>query len=205
MDVKETNSQNFDEAVALIASAASNIFSKVGLRPTLGRVWAALYISERSLNAKELQSMLGISSGALSMALGKLGEMGFVHREISAGSRQFFYRTESDMWSLITRLFKEHERAKIVSPLEKIKLAERLLEKIDKNVDPSIEYRLEKVRHLVNLGEFVVDLLDVFIDRTRVEVKAAQKWLSVSGKLGGESFSRLRRRINAVWDEKRRK
>jgi hypothetical protein len=50
----------------------------------------------------------------------------------------------------------------------------------------------------------VLDLADAFVDRTKVEVKAARKWLSVSGRLGGEPLSRLRRRINAVRTEKRR-
>ena len=66
------------------------------------------------------------------------------------------------------------------------------------------QFQLEQVHHLVRVGEFIIDLLDAFVDRTRVELKAAQKWLSVSGKLGGEPFSRLRRAINASRGDRRR-
>jgi len=192
-------------ATGLVAVAASEMFERLGLRSGLGRIWTALYLSAAPLDAVTLKSELGISSGSLSMGLRELMELGLVHRSTPAGERRFYYSAEDEMWPAITRVFRERERQRMLSVLDRIKEAEALLQDAaDQQAEAPPLYALERIRHLVSVGTFVIDLLDAFTDRTRVELKAAQKWLSMSGRLGGEPLSRLRRRINAVRKDKGR-
>jgi DNA-binding transcriptional regulator GbsR (MarR family) len=192
-------------ASKLVAGAASELFERLGLKRGLGRIWAALYLSPDPLDATSLKSALGISSGSLSMGLRELMELGLVHRTTPPGERRFYYRAEDEMWSAITRVFRERERQRMQELVERMKEAEALLlEDADQDADEARGYAVERVRHLVSVGSFAIDLLDAFMDRTRVELKAAQKWLSMSGRLGGEPLSRLRRRINAVRKDKTR-
>jgi DNA-binding transcriptional regulator GbsR (MarR family) len=188
------------EATRLVAEAASELFERLGLRGGLGRIWTALYLSPDPLDAATLKASLGISSGSLSMGLRELMELGLVQRTTPPGERRFYYSAETEMWPAITRVFRERERQRVLSLIERVKEAEALL--VEGGGDGS--YAVERVRHLVSVGSFAVDLLDAFMDRTRVELKAAQKWLSMSGRLGGEPLSRLRRKINAVRKDKTR-
>jgi DNA-binding transcriptional regulator GbsR (MarR family) len=192
-------------ATDLVARAASELFERLGLRGGLGRIWTALYLSPDALDATSLKATLGISSGSLSMGLRELMELGLVQRTTPPGERRFFYRAEIEMWPAITRVFRERERARMVSLVEQMKQAEALFDEgADGTDDHAAAYAVERVRHLASVGSFAVDLLDAFMDRTRVELKAAQKWLEMSGRLGGEPLSRLRRRINAVRGDKKR-
>lgn len=187
-------------SVDLVADAAGELFGRFGLRAVLGRIWGVLFLAPEPLDAETLRSVLGISSGSLSMAINELIELGLVYRNTPAGERRFYYSAEAELWSVITRIFKERERVRITQWLDRIKEAESVLADLepDGELDDRERHRLERIRHLVRVGTFVVDLFDAFVERTRVEIKAAQKWLSVSGKLGGEPLSRLRRRINAA-------
>jgi len=193
-------------ATALVADSASELFERLGLKGGLGRIWTALYLSPDPLDAATLKSSLRISSGSLSMGLRELTELGLVHRTTPPGERRFYYSAEVEMWSAITRVFRERERARMLDLVERMKQAETLFERSGEQGGDTAatEYAVERVRHLASVGSFAVDLLDAFMDRTRVELKAAQKWLSVSGRLGGEPLSRLRRKINAVRGDKKR-
>ncbi len=188
------------DAPLIVVDAAGKLFAQWGYREILGRVWALLYMSPDALDAKTLRERLSISSGALSMALKELDKLGIVYRETKEGKRRFFYRAETDIWRVITKIFKEHERKRLHDLLDRIQQAEQQFEARAKSspADELAQFQLEQVRHLVNVGQFTINLLDAFMERTKVELKAARKWLSVSGKLGGEPFSHLRKVINRV-------
>jgi HTH-type transcriptional regulator, glycine betaine synthesis regulator len=184
----------------------SRLFQRFGLRGVLGRVWASLYLEERALDGRELRVRLGISTGALSTTLNELIDLGFVHQVAIPGERRFFYRAETEMWSLITRLIRERERARLVEVVDAMRVAEEHFGGAGggaagetKDADSTGNaLRAEKIRHIIGIGTFTLDLLDAITERTKVEMLAAQKWLEVSSKLGGEPLNRLRRRINAV-------
>ncbi len=188
-----------EEAVHLVADAVGCLFEHWGYRTVVGRVWTVLILSADPIDASRLRHALGISSGALSMALKDLIELGLVYRETTEGKRRFYYRAETDFWMIATRIFRERERKRLESVLGLIRQAEQILSDnaSTSGNDNDAAYRLEQVRRLAGMGEFVIGLLDAVMERTKVELKAAQKWLSVSEKMGGEPLSRIRRAINA--------
>lgn len=188
------------QAEDLLAEAAGDVFERIGKRRLLGRVWALVFLSGDALDAEDLRHRANISAGSLSMALNELVDMGLVTRETQRNERRFYYRCETEMWTLITAMFRRRVRPKVLAILEKVKEAGNLLEGDE---SPQAAFALQQMRHLDSLGTFTLDVLDAFTERTKVEVKAAQKWLSVSGKLGGEPLSRLRKRINAARGEKK--
>jgi DNA-binding transcriptional regulator GbsR (MarR family) len=180
------------------------VFERFGLRGVLGKVWTALYLEDRPIDAEELRDRIDVSAGTLSTALNELVDLGFVHRSGAPGERRFYYRAETEMWPLITRLFRERERARIVEIVETMRAAEAHFGAAgdatgavsDASPGPGAQ-RVEKVRHIISIAVFALDLLDAITERTRVEMKAARKWLEVSARLGGEPLNRLRKRINA--------
>jgi len=100
------------------------------------------------------------------------------------------------MWQAIQRILKERTRARFAAPIQKIRDAEELLSRALAAGEPVDRTLFEQVRYLRRLSDFALNLFDAFVSRTRVEMKAARRWLSVSGRLGGEPLSRLRRRMS---------
>ncbi len=194
-----------DRATDLVAQGASEVFRRFGMRPALGRIWAILYLSKHPIDADALREQLEISAGALNTGLRELVELGLVQRETVSGEKKFYYRAQKEMWLLLTRIFRERERERVLDTLGKIRDAETVLLSLGEVSDGGdVAHRLEHIQHLMKLGDFVVDVLDALMARTRVEIKAAQKWFSVSGRLGGEPLSRLRKRINAAQNDRKR-
>jgi len=195
-----------EQGRALFGESMSRLFERFGLRGVLGKVWAALYLEDHALDGKELRARLGVSTGLLSTTLNELIDLGFVHRVAVPGERRFFYRAETEMWSLITRLIRERERTRLVEVVDAMRAAEEHFGEASGGATGDAKQkgsngnalRAEKIRHIIGIGTFTLDLLDAVTERTKVEMLAAQKWLEVSGKLGGEPLNRLRRRINAV-------
>jgi DNA-binding transcriptional regulator GbsR (MarR family) len=184
-------------AEELVAQAASTLFRQWGFRTSTGVVWSALFLSDKPLSAAQLQDILSISAGSLNNALRELARWGFIYREASGTDRRFYYRAETDLWLVINKLFRERERRRLSAALEQIAEAEKLLGE-GRHAEGQGSYRLEQVRRLGNVGAFVISLLDAFMERTRVELKAAQKWLEVAERLGGEPLSRLRRALKGT-------
>jgi DNA-binding transcriptional regulator GbsR (MarR family) len=193
------NGVGLDAPEKLVIEAISELFLRAGLRSSSGLIWGALYLAPAPLGATEIRARTGLSSGAVSMGLNELLSLEIVHRSVEEGSRRFCYAVESEMWLIIKRIFKNRTRKQLLDPVLRIREAEQAMS-ADPSNTPSSEFVLEQVRYLLRLGEFALDLFDAFLERTRVEMKAARKWLSVSGKLGGEPLSRLRRRLNATRD-----
>lgn len=190
-----------EDASRLVVEAMSDLFATAGLKSSSGRVWTSLYLAGEPLDALQLKAQTGLSAGAVSMAVSELLELEIVHRGVVPGTRRFCYTVESELWQIVKRVFKERTRRRLEAPISKIREAEALLlaRGGEEGAAPAL---LEQVRYLLRLGDFALDLFDAFLERTRVEMKAARRWLSVSGKIGREPLSRLRRRLNAASDDK---
>jgi len=201
--MQTSNETNIDP-VELVGQAASRLFGGLGFRSLLGRLWTILFLSPEALDAEALREYLGVSTGSLNTSLRELIDMGLVYRQTEETSRRFLYKAENDLWLVITRMFKRRERGRFDSLLELLKQAENELSSTVKNNPNDLaSFRLEQVRRLVDVGGFVVGLLDVFMARTKMELKAAQKWLLVSEALGGDPLGRFRRAINANLSKKK--
>jgi DNA-binding transcriptional regulator GbsR (MarR family) len=185
----------FDESVQKTAAAMGAVFHMLGQPSIAGRIWTVLYLHEHPLDMPEIRRVLGISSGAASMGMNELLAVGLAHREVAPGSRRFAYRAETDLWQIARHLFRNRQRPALLIPLDQIRAVERSLAVAPCQTEPA-RFMLERIQTLTRIGSFSLDLLDAFAARTRVELKAARKWLSVSERLGGEPLSRIRKRLN---------
>jgi len=191
-------SQARQRAEDLVVDAAGRVFSGFGHRNATGRIWAVLYLSPEPLDAETVRGRLGVSTGSVSTGLRALCDLGLARREKVQGRRRSEFSATPELWPAITEAFRRRERARLARLVESLQEAhDALADLSDGPGDPGLAHQISRVEHLASVGGSVLDLLDALMERTRVEVKAVQKWLSVSGRLGGEPLSRLRRRINA--------
>jgi DNA-binding transcriptional regulator GbsR (MarR family) len=84
-----------------------------GINPTMGELFALLYITGRDWTADELRLRLRISRGNVSMNLRELLSWGVVRKLHRQGERRELFRAEPDVWILFRRILKERKRREL--------------------------------------------------------------------------------------------
>jgi DNA-binding transcriptional regulator GbsR (MarR family) len=84
-----------------------------GINPTMGELFALLYITGTDWTADELRSWLHVSRGNVSMNLRELLAWGVVRKLHRPGERRELYRAEADVWTLFRRILKERKRREL--------------------------------------------------------------------------------------------
>ncbi|WP_250846707.1 GbsR/MarR family transcriptional regulator [Aquisphaera insulae] len=120
-----------------------------GINPTMGELFALLYITGSDWTAEELRDRLRISRGNVSMNLRELMAWGVVRRIHRQGERRELYRAEGDVWTLFRRILKERKRRELEPTLN-------VLDEICRKaaVEPSladVKGRVESLRHFFGL------------------------------------------------------
>jgi DNA-binding transcriptional regulator GbsR (MarR family) len=84
-----------------------------GINPTMGELFALLYITGSDWTADELRDRLRISRGNVSMNLRELLSWGVVRKLHRQGERRELFRAEADVWMLFKRILKERKRREL--------------------------------------------------------------------------------------------
>ncbi|MEZ4403433.1 MAG: hypothetical protein R3B06_25635 [Kofleriaceae bacterium] len=116
-----------EAAVMKIADAVGALIEHWGFKRNMGRVWAVLYLEQAPLSASDLGERLSLSSGAMSMLLGELGQWGVVKKAWVPGERRDFYEAETSIWKMVSRVLRERELRWIQDALEQFAAADDAL------------------------------------------------------------------------------
>jgi DNA-binding transcriptional regulator GbsR (MarR family) len=84
-----------------------------GINPTMGELFALLYITGADWTAEELRQWLQVSRGNVSMNLRELLAWGVVRKLHKTGERRELYRAETEVWTLFRRILKERKRREL--------------------------------------------------------------------------------------------
>jgi DNA-binding transcriptional regulator GbsR (MarR family) len=99
-----------------------------GINPSMGELFALLYISGSLWTADALKEQLDVSRGNVSMNLRELMAWGVVHKVHRPGERREFYRAETDVWTLFRRILSERKRRELDPTRVVLERTVRLLE-----------------------------------------------------------------------------
>ncbi len=148
------------EALAHAQDELADIFGNIaafwGFTRTQGRIYGLLFLSPEPLGHAEIRERLGISAGSASMTLSSLVHWGVLRR------RGRLYEPETDMWKVITGVFRRREREQVLEAIERSNRLLTLLERVEDG-GPSIAFvrrRTEQLRDFFALGR---DFLDAFV------------------------------------------
>ncbi len=149
-----------------IADVVGNLMEFWGFKRGMGRIWALLYTSPRTLTAAEIADELQMSAGAVSMTLAELGKWGVVRRSWVPGDRRDFYEAETSVWKLVSRVVRERELALVREASESFAAADRALQAASQGA-PSEEKkrrsfereRIGQLRAIAQTGEAIVSAL----------------------------------------------
>jgi DNA-binding transcriptional regulator GbsR (MarR family) len=100
-----------------------------GINPSMGELFALLYISGDLWTADALKERLDVSRGNVSMNLRELMAWGVVHKVHRPGERREFYRAETDVWTLFRRILSERKRRELDPTLVVLEQTVALLER----------------------------------------------------------------------------
>jgi DNA-binding transcriptional regulator GbsR (MarR family) len=120
-----------------------------GINPTMGELFAVLYITDTEWTAEELRNWLRVSRGNVSMNLRELLAWGVVRKLHRPGKRRELFRAETETWTLFRKILKERKRRELDPTLSVLDLIFRL-----SNGDPELRElnsRLEALRQLFGL------------------------------------------------------
>jgi HTH-type transcriptional regulator, glycine betaine synthesis regulator len=169
-----------------VSDAVGRLMEFWGFKRNMGRVWTVLYLSPNPLTAPDLQDLLQISSGAVSMTLAELMRWGVVKKVWVQGERRDYYSAEVALWRMISRVLGERERAEIASAVEAFERALEVLEERRSagtaEVRARADLQVRRVRALLELARLGRTLLDALLSTAKVDAEPLARFLLGGGR-----------------------
>jgi DNA-binding transcriptional regulator GbsR (MarR family) len=151
-----------DDPMLIVADVVGGLMEFWGFKRHLGRMWTLLYLEPSPLHAGDIAERLSMSTGAVSMTLSELTKWGVVKKAWIPGERRDYYEPETNIWKMVSRVFRERELVQIQAAIESF---ERATAELGANDTPTpradddaarrafaVE-RIERLLHLARLGE----------------------------------------------------
>lgn len=159
------------------ADAVGTAIEFWGFKANHGRVWTALYMQAEPQRAQDLQALLGMSKGAVSMITRELEQHGVIHRVRPYGSNVWRFEAETDLFRMIRRTIEQRE-AKLVARIE-ADLEQAEADAARAGADPAA---LERIRRLRTLARRAAQALDAFVRTARLDMAGISDLLVGSGR-----------------------
>lgn len=144
-----------------------------------GRIWALLYLRDVALTAAELQDLLGLSKGAVSMLLRELEQWGVIvrARSSSSGADVQRYVAETDLMGMLGRVLGARESGLVDSVTSDLEAAERAARS-----DGAAADTLDRLRRMRALSSLIGKALRLFLTTSRLDMAAARELLPFRSK-----------------------
>ena len=159
--------QNRDAALGAVADAVGGLMEFWGFKRNMGRMWTVLYLSSEPLSAADLCERLSLSTGAVSMTASSLARWGVVKKVSKPGDRRDYFEPETNIWKMVSRVFRDRELRQIDVAIESFKAARDALEEVIPRTSGSerkaSEFALERINGLYELAVFGKGLLDAIL------------------------------------------
>ncbi|MBA3819632.1 MAG: ArsR family transcriptional regulator [Deltaproteobacteria bacterium] len=155
-----------DPAVLKVADAVGALIESWGFKRNMGRMWVVLYLEDHPLTAAELGERLGLSTGSVSMLLTELQEWGAIKKAWVVGGRKEHYEAETNIWKMVSRVFRERELQWIKTALDAFENANAQL---DGGSDARSAVIRARVSGLVQLAQVGAHLLESMLQGEAVD------------------------------------
>ena len=154
-----------DRARKQVGEAVAELMSFWNFKPSMGRVWTALYLSQDPLSADALVARTGLSVGSVSMTLSDLRDWGVV-AEAGRVDGKRCYLAETDIVSMISKVFREREMVMISKAMGRFAEAMRVLDAEGRSSTPGqmiesrfVATRVQRLHGLSRAGQRMVEQL----------------------------------------------
>jgi len=165
----------------LLSDAIGRLMEFWGFKRHMGRIWTVLYLSDEPLGANELRDKLQLSAGSVSMAMNDLLRWGVVKKIWVHGQRRDYFVAESNLWKMVSRVFRERELVEIVEAIGAMESAIASLQ--GKLGSPSASVRtraatqVARIERLLELARMGRKLIETLLDTARLDALPLTKFL----------------------------
>lgn len=155
-----------ERAIGIVSDAVGELMRFWNFKPSLGRIWAILYLSQTPLAAEEIEARSGLSTGNVSMSLQELLQWGVVKRvpPSPGAARRRLFVAETDMWAMVARVLRERELRLVERTIEQLEEALTLLEGAGRGQSPAAmlqsRFLVTRVRNVLELARTGRKLLE---------------------------------------------
>lgn len=143
-------------AVAIVAEAIGEVMRFWNFKPSMGRIWTILYLSPEPLDAEEIEASSGLSAGMVSMTLQELLQWGVIRRVPGANPRRRMFTAETDIWSLVARVFQQRELKLVDDTIAALEEALRVLDASGRSSRPAQmlagRFQVTRIQNLLALS-----------------------------------------------------
>jgi DNA-binding transcriptional regulator GbsR (MarR family) len=183
MAPSESELTKLHEAELTAAEAVGTLIEFWGFKRQMGRIWTLLYLSDEPLGAAEICERLQLSAGAASMTLAELEHWGVVQRLRKAGDRRDFFSAETDLWKMISRVWRERELRQIERAIDAFERARKLAEPLSKakGAPPRYRFKAERLRLLTSLARLGEALAKAVLENGKLDLSPLRGWRAASG------------------------
>ena len=152
------------DSIIEVADAIGKLIEFWGFKKNMGRLWSVLYLApEGRLSAADLCEKLSMSSGAVSMSTKELIDWGVIKKVWTPGERRDFYEPETDIWTMVSRVFRQRELRQINNALKAFATAKNDFTDSE-NQEPSdnkefVLKRLDSLEQLAKVGHHLLEAM----------------------------------------------
>jgi DNA-binding transcriptional regulator GbsR (MarR family) len=165
----------------LLSDAVGRLMEFWGFKRHMGRIWTVLYLSDEPLGATELRDKLQLSAGSVSMAMNDLLRWGVVKKIWVHGQRRDYFVAESNLWKMVSRVFRERELVEIVEAISAMESAiaslESKLSARDAQVRARAETQVARIERLLELARLGRRLIEGLLETARLDALPLTKFL----------------------------
>ncbi len=139
-----------------------------------GRIWALLYLSEEPLSSPDIQEVLEMSAGLVSMSIKELLHWDVIEKVWIKGERKDYYKANSDVWHMIARVMREREYHTLQSSIRELDDALGELETTQPNdmlTQERLEYVKPRVDALIGLAQTVSTVLNMLLNQAELNIE----------------------------------
>ena len=165
----------------LLSDAIGRLMEFWGFKRHMGRIWTVLYLSDEPLGANELRDKLQLSAGSVSMAMNDLLRWGVVKKVWMHGQRRDYFVAESNLWKMVSRVFRERELVEIHEAIAAMEGALAELKDKASSRDPTTRARAEtqvaRIERLLELAKLGRRLIEGLLETARVDALPLTKFV----------------------------
>lgn len=165
----------------LLSDAVGRLMEFWGFKRHMGRIWTVLYLSDEPLGATDLRDKLQLSAGSVSMALNDLQRWGVVKKIWVHGQRRDHFVAESNLWKMISRVFRERELVEVLEAIAAMESALVSLEDKLSSKDPKVRERAAtqraRIERLLDLARLGRRLIEGLLDTARLDAAPLTRFL----------------------------
>jgi HTH-type transcriptional regulator, glycine betaine synthesis regulator len=160
-------------AESVVVDTMGRLAEAWGLKRNVGRCWAVLFLLAKPTTATELQKILALSTGSVSMTLRELQRWGVIRLLRVPEERHKLYVAEVDVWRVVSRMLRARalmELSGAIDNLEEALSELRLLrDKASEEERSRYSARIARVEGLLDLLRIVSSMLRVLVATAKLD------------------------------------